>query len=163
MPDEVKPSPAREGQTYEYAVLYGDVMDQQLQLDELRTEFQELRSYVTASTTTVLTPARNLSGFGGALPFATPESSFSHTSRPARSVRVSTAKEEDASNADRAPAAVPLHALLKFAAAFMAVTALASLAMWLAGYPPIVNPFISILTAVSSPFVFAMGAAAKRV
>ena len=56
---------------------------------------------------------------------------------------------------------VPLHSLLKFTSALLAAVSLASIAFWLTGHVPILNPFISLLVLVTAPFFYLMGLAAE--
>lgn len=73
------------------------------------------------------------------------------------SINVSTTEPPANKNAT-----VALWAILQYGSALMALTATASLALWLFGQSALLNPFVSMLTLVSSPFVFLMGVAAKR-
>jgi hypothetical protein len=69
--------------------------------------------------------------------------------------------EQGAPIALRRPNDIPLHSLLRFAAAFTLIVCTGSLALWLTDLPPILNPFVSLLGIVASPFLYAMGRAAK--
>lgn len=61
----------------------------------------------------------------------------------------------------RRPNDIPLHSLLRFAAVLTFTVCGGSLAMWLGDFPSLVNPFASMLGIVASPFLFAMGEAAR--
>ena len=165
------PSTSNDGFFYSIAVLNSDITDHQAQLDNLRNDVLALkREFVVSSGTEVSAPTnRHLSYKQSPIPIVQiPQSlliftnvGYSGMDREAQgsfSPRTSSATVEVGTSA----AAIPLHALLKFAGIFMAALAVASIAFWLSGRPAILNPFVSLLTLVAAPFAFVMGIAAKR-
>ena len=157
---------------YPFAVLSGDLEEQQLQIDVLRTEMNEIKSrYITLTNTTAIfkiplspsylqekTPVKITQPAESFIRLTDPKYLISEKHRmiypDATQVLdiVPLAKETS----------VPLHALLKFVGMFMCTTALASIAFWLSGLAALFNPFISLLTLVASPFAYLMGVAAQR-
>jgi hypothetical protein len=113
--------------------------DTKANLRDLLTEIQEGRLTVSTRTRTVGMPARYLEVHEA----------------------LNKAIENGGFIGLRRPNDVPLHSILRFAAFFTAIICLGSLAMWLADMPPIINPFISLLGLVLSPFLYAMGQAAR--
>jgi hypothetical protein len=57
---------------------------------------------------------------------------------------------------------IPLPILLELSALFVGTACVGSLAVWLAGSSPPLNPFVSLLALIASPFFFAMGRLARR-
>lgn len=63
---------------------------------------------------------------------------------------------------DRQARDVPLHVVLEIGSLFAGTLAVGSIAAWLIGGSPLLNPFAAMLTLVASPFFFAMGRLARR-
>ena len=57
---------------------------------------------------------------------------------------------------------VPLHVVLEIGSLLAGTLAVGSIAAWLLGGSPLLNPFTAMLTLIASPFFFAMGRLARR-
>lgn len=159
---------------YPYAVLFADVEDQQAQINDLRTEISDIKKrYVPLSDATQI--SRVAVGYtqGQSQPLQVirhPQSFIEITDFDFSAFLRDASTAPSSQTATPAPdvkvvgavSTVPLHSLLKFTGALMGATAVASIAFWITGRPPILNPFISLMTLVASPFAYLMGVAAKR-
>ena len=159
---------------YEFRILAVDQQEQQVQIDDLRTAFNDFKSeFISTNTETRISSATN------------PSSYFQHNINAIELLRYANYFGQPSSlkffkpvNVDlktkfeqievtdflerKSISTVPLHSLLKFSGAIMAAIAIASIAFWLTGKPPIFNPFISLMTLVAAPFAYLMGLAAER-
>lgn len=178
MKTEVRPATTAtdtlsENERYKYAILHEDVESQQAQINELKTKFNDLeKRYETQSSTTEISPL-GLSTDYWASQFSQHGHRRTHFLSQFTNVdyltpvtpRSGTEERESLSakdGSDDLGAKVSLHSLLKMTGAMMGATALASIAFWITGRPPLLNPFISLMTLVASPFAYAMGVAAGQ-
>lgn len=167
---------ARYGEQYAYAVLHADFLDQQGQIEFLTTEINEIKKkYVTPTNMTKVIPfnvhvAYLPEQFRTQRVIQHPQSfsqftNVDYLSSEGYVLKTDWGREENSvfeAKTENTVTTVPLHSLLKFAGAMMGATAIASIAFWITGQPPIYNPFISVMMLVASPFAYAMGVAANR-
>lgn len=73
-----------------------------------------------------------------------------------------TTEQSNSAPENTTPPGVSLPTLVQLGGLFVGAACIASLVIWLLGLTPPVNPFVSLLLLVASPFFFIMGRLARR-
>lgn len=170
-----------------WSVLHGDMQElgskieerdseieqHDFRIDALEQQFSELTRSLTAAAATTITKeswSQGSSQFAEMPPGLLVMKGASDASSLSSSVAYLDYLYSQPRRAQMEPAAiqsnvnpsVPLWAILQFGAALMLLTSAGSLIQWIFSYSAILNPFVSMLTIVASPFVYLMGRVAKR-
>lgn len=72
-------------------------------------------------------------------------------------------KSLELTSTSQQPKSIPLHLLLELGSLVAGAISIGSIAVWISGYVPLINPFASMLILLASPFFFVMGKISRNI